>query len=337
MKHKNIAFFIPHLGCPHRCSFCDQQTISSSAAAPSAEEVRQTLLAASAGIADKQDTEIAFFGGSFTAIPQSAMCAYLEAAQPFLGEGGFGGIRISTRPDAISGEILSLLKQYGVTTIELGAQSMKDEVLLKNGRGHTAADVERASRFIKSHGFALGLQMMVGLPGDTEPADTRYTAKALLALSPDSVRIYPTVILPHTRLAEWYQTGEYIPMAFDTAVSVCAELLLLFHQNGVPVIRLGLHDSLEVAVQHIGGIYHPAFRELCENAIYLDRAQAALLGKIPGRYTVEVRPDCISKMAGQHRKNLRALEKAGYTLRIRGNPLVNQYEILLKGGGLPCS
>lgn len=336
MKHKNIAFFIPHLGCPHQCSFCDQRAISGSAAAPSVREVQRTLLEASAGIADKHDTEVAFFGGSFTAIPQSAMCAYLEAAQPFLGKDGFAGIRISTRPDAISGEILSLLKQYGVTTIEIGAQSMKDTVLLKNGRGHTAADVRRAARLIKSYGFALGLQMMVGLPGDTEPADAQYTAKALLALSPDCMRIYPAVILPHTRLAEWYQTGEYVTMAFDTAVSVCAELLLLFYQNGVPVIRLGLHDSSEVAVQHIGGIYHPAFRELCENMIYLSRAQTALSGKQPGSYTIEVHPGCVSKMAGQRRKNLLFFQKAGYKLKICENPQLDLYEISLKGGDLPC-
>lgn len=337
MKHKNVAFFIPHLGCPHQCSFCDQRTISGKAAAPSVGEVEKTLFEASADIADKHGAEIAFFGGSFTAIPQSVMCAYLEAAQPFLGEGGFAGIRISTRPDAISAEILSLLRQYGVTTIELGAQSMKDAVLLKNGRGHTAADVRRAAHLIKSCGFALGLQMMVGLPGDTELEDALYTAKALLALSPDCMRIYPTVILPHTRLAEWYQTGEYVPMTFDTAVSVCAEILLLFHQNGVPVIRLGLHDSPEVAARHIGGIYHPAFRELCENAIYLARAQSALSGKHFGSYTIEVRPDCISKMAGQHRKNLLFLQKAGYKLKVCGNPRLDLYEISLKGGDLSCS
>ena len=337
MKHKNVAFFIPHLGCPHQCSFCDQRAISGKVAAPSVGEVEKTLLEASADIADKRGAEIAFFGGSFTAIPRSTMCAYLEAAKPFLGKDGFAGIRISTRPDAISAEILSLLRQYGVTAIELGAQSMKDEVLLKNGRGHTAADVRRAAYQIKVHGFELGLQMMVGLPGDTEPEDALYTAKALLALSPDCMRIYPAVILPHTRLAEWYQMGKYVPMAFDTAVSVCAELLLLFHQNSVPVIRLGLHDSPEVAARQIGGIYHPAFRELCENMIYLTHARTALSGKAPGSYTIEVRPDCISKMAGQHRKNLLILQKSGYKLKICGNPQLDLYEISLKGGGSSCS
>ena len=332
MKHKNVAFFIPHLGCPYRCSFCDQKAISGNISAPSVEEVQRTLADAKSHIADRSNTEIAFFGGSFTALPEDTMRKYLEAAKPFLGKDGFAGIRISTRPDAVSSGLLSWLKQYGVSAVEFGAQSMKNDVLKRNGRGHTAEDVEHASHLVKEAGLSLGLQMMVGLPGDTKPTDAWFTAKRLLALTPDTMRIYPAVILPHTKLAVWYQSGEYVPMDFDTAVSVCAGLLWLFHQNGIPVIRLGLHDSPEVAVQHVGGIYHPAFRELCENALYLGRAEKALLGKAYGHYIAEVGPGCISKMVGQNRKNLLDLEQKGYYLHVRENPGLKKYEIMMKGG-----
>ena len=224
MKHKNIAFFIPHIGCPHCCSFCDQRAISGQNRAPSVLEITATLNTAYEQVADKSEAEIAFFGGSFTAIPRDMMIAYLEAANGFLGENGFKGIRISTRPDCIDAEILDVLKKYGVTTVELGAQTMRDEVLIKNQRGHTADDVRAASKLIKEYGFDLGLQMMVGLPEDTKKADAVFTANELIKLRPDCVRIYPAVILPHTKMAQWFSSGEYVPMKLDDAVEVCAEL-----------------------------------------------------------------------------------------------------------------
>ena len=332
MKHKNIAFFIPHLGCPHCCSFCDQRAISGSAAAPTVDSVQKTLEEASAAVRDKENCEIAFFGGSFTAILQEQMLAYLKAAKLFCGKDGFAGIRVSTRPDAVDEETLRLLKENGVTAVELGAQSMRDSVLLKNGRGHTAQDVRDAARRIKAHGFLLGLQMMVGLPGDTDPEDALFTARELIRLSPDFVRIYPAVILPHTQMAKWFESGEYIPMAFDTAVSVCAELLRLFAAADIPVIRLGLHDSPDVADKHIGGIYHPAFRELCEAKIWLDRMNALLAQKPKGKYTLSVPSSCISKAVGQHRTNIKKLQEAGYTVRVCGDPMLRFDEIKLKGG-----
>ena len=332
MKHKNIAFFIPHLGCPHCCSFCDQRAISGNASAPSPESVRKTLEEAFAAIEDRENCEIAFFGGSFTAIPKEQMLSYLKIAQPFCGEGGFGGIRVSTRPDAVDEEILLLLKEHGVTVIELGAQSMRDEVLIKNGRGHTAKDVRDAARRVKAKDFSLGLQMMVGLPGDTNPGDALFTAEELIALKPDFVRIYPAVILPHTQMAKWFQSGEYIPMWLDTAVSVCAELLLRFGAAKIPVIRLGLHDSPDVAQNHIGGIYHPAFRELCESKIWLDRMTALLADQQKGSYTFFVPVSCVSKAVGQHRTNIKKLREAGYTARVCGDPTLRFDEIKLKGG-----
>lgn len=332
MKHKNIAFFIPHLGCPHCCSFCDQRAISGSVSAPSAEAVKRTLEEAFSAIPDKENCEIAFFGGSFTAIPEEQMLAYLKTAQPFCKEGGFSGIRISTRPDAVSNRILSLLKEYGVTVIELGAQSMRDEVLSKNGRGHTAKDVRDAAYRIKANGFSLGLQMMVGLPDDTVPEAALFTAEELIALRPDFVRIYPAVILPHTQMAKWYERGEYVPMTLDTAVSVCAELLTRFAKANIPVIRLGLHDSPDVAKNHIGGIYHPAFRELCESKIWFDRMAKQLAGLPKGDYTFAVPQTCVSKAVGQRRSNIKKLQEAGYTVRVCGDPMLRFDEIQLKGG-----
>ena len=269
MAHANISVFIPHMGCPHACSFCNQRTISDTAHAPTPDEAEEIIKGAYEHITDPQkrsQTEIAFFGGSFTAIDRDYMTGLLAAAKKYTGEKGFCGIRISTRPDCIDEEILMLLKSYNVTAIELGAQSMNDEVLRLNDRGHTASDVENASRLIKAHGFELGLQMMVGLYGSTQ-ADELYTMRKIIALHPDTVRIYPVAVLAGTRLAELYKSGEYKLYPFEEAVRICGILYCAFTSCDIRVIRMGLHAEEGVGENMIAGFYHPAFGELVRSEI----------------------------------------------------------------------
>lgn len=321
-KRASVAIFVPHVGCPHRCSFCDQRTISGSTSIPHAEDVKAACERAISCGADPENTEIAFFGGSFTAVPRAYMLELLEAAKPYV-DGGFRGIRLSTRPDAIDREILGLLKAYGVTSIELGAQSMSDEVLNANERGHTAEDVERASKLVKEYGFTLGLQMMVGLYESTPELDI-YTADRLIALSPNEARIYPTVILKNTRLGELYTAGKYEPYSLNTAISLCSELLDKFENAGVSVIKLGLHSSADVEKDMLGGLYHPAFRELCEAERFRGRMEA-MIG-YDKSVTFTVSPTDLSKALGQKRSNIEYFRSKGVEVTVK--PDSNQSELI---------
>ncbi len=331
MKHANVSVFVPHIGCPHACSFCDQRTITGTAAAPTADDVRRACdVAVKSEKCSAENSEIAFFGGSFTAIEREYMLSLLTAALPYIEGGFFYGIRISTRPDCIDKEILSVLKAYRVTTVELGAQSMSDEVLCLNQRGHTAEDVRTAARQIKSAGFSLGLQMMTGLFGSTPDLD-RYTAQEFLKLHPDCVRIYPTAVLEHTALGTLYKSGAYIPQTLEEAVPLCAELLELFTENHIPVIRLGLHSGGNVEDGYLAGAYHPAFRELCEGEIYLRKMLGALENLPKSRvYTVEVSDKALSKAKGQQKRNEKALRNLGFQCTIKGNEFLKAYEIQIK-------
>lgn len=318
MKHANVALFVPNCGCPHRCSFCNQRTITGKLSQPTPDDVRNAADTALRTLgSDAAGAEIAFFGGSFTAIERSYMVSLLEAAVPYLRNGSFRGIRISTRPDAISPEILLILRHYGVTTIELGAQSMDDRVLAANGRGHTSGQIRQASELIRSEGFALGLQMMTGLLGDTDEG-ARRTASELAALSPDCVRIYPTIVLRGTALGELYLCGEYRPQTLNGAVALCAELLDFFEQRGIAVIRLGLHASPELERDMLAGPWHPAFRELCESKRFFTKLTKALYAQgVPkGPITIAVNPACVSQATGQKKRNLQVLNGFGYSVRI---------------------
>lgn len=311
MKKANVAIFVPNLGCPHACSFCDQREIAGQTAIPTPHDVEETARQALSQLGDSaRDAEIAFFGGSFTAIEPALMRSLLEAAAPFTGEGGFHGIRISTRPDAIDAGILALLKHYGVTAIELGAQSMDDGVLAANHRGHTPHDVVTASELIHAYGFELGLQMMTGLYTSSPELD-RQTARAIAALFPQTVRIYPTIIIEGTLLARYYREGSYLPQSLDDSVTLCAELLEFFEEKGIRVIRLGLHASESLENSYVAGPWHPAFRELCEGVIYRKKAQA-VLKTLPGNCrnaALFVSPRGVSKLSGQHRKNILSLSE----------------------------
>ena len=326
MKHANISVFVPHEGCTFACSFCNQKTISGERKEKcDSETVRRAVETAlkSPGYSP-ENTELAFFGGSFTAIERSRMLELLEAASPYVKSGRVKGIRVSTRPDAIDGERLDILKSCGVTSIELGAQSMREDVLIKNRRGHTARAVADASRLIKSYGFELGLQMMTGLYGDDD-AGAVETAEKLISLSPDTVRIYPTVVLEGTYLYELYRQGAYKPQTLEEAVTLCAKLLRMFYESSIPVIRLGLHSGGGVEEGYAAGAYHPAFRELCEGEIYFEAAKELLSKEPAGNKILLVPPKDISKMIGQSKTNLKRLTELGYNCKVNPPKITNPF------------
>ncbi len=326
MPHSNISIFVPHYGCPNQCSFCNQNSITGLKTPLSLSEVKKTCEKAFNEILDKSNTEIAFFGGSFTAINREYMLSLLNTVSEFIGEGKFKGIRISTRPDCIDNEILSILKKNKVTAIELGVQSMDDYVLSQNDRGHTAEAVISAVKLIKQYDFELGLQMMVGLYKSTPQLDI-FTAEEIIKLSPDTVRIYPVVILTGTKLATLFEKGEYIPYSIETAVEICSKLIELFEINNIKIIKLGLHASELVESEMIGGIYHPAFKELCYNRIYLDKILSKISSLKSRNIIIHVPKNSISKVVGQKKSNIIALNNLGFSVKIIPSLRLKEYDI----------
>ena len=315
MKKGNISLFIPHLGCPHKCSFCNQNTITGKQTQPSADDVRAAVETA---LKKKNyDYEIAFFGGSFTAIDREYMLSLLKAAYDYVKDGRVNGIRISTRPDCIDEEVLDILKKYGVTSIELGAQSMDDEVLRANFRGHTAEDVENASRLIKSYCVELGLQMMTGLYLDTNEKAIE-TAKKLIALSPDTIRIYPTVVLKNTYLAKLYEDEIYKPQTVDDAANLCTKIVPMFEKAGIRVIRLGLHSSPELKKNMISGAFHDSFGEIVKSRYMLNK----ILKYPPADYEIIVNSKSVSQLKGQQKRNIYFLMEEGYNIKVTVNDKV---------------
>jgi histone acetyltransferase (RNA polymerase elongator complex component) len=255
---------------------------------------------------------VAFYGGSFTALPFDTQTAYLAAVQPFIHAGQVAGIRLSTRPDCITNEILSLLKEHHVTTIELGVQSMDDAVLTLSGRGHTATDTMNATKLIRSHDFLLGLQLMPGLPGDSADGFMR-TVDTVIGLMPDFVRIYPALVIKDTPLEDLHASGRYMPLTLDDAVALCRKALERLDLAGIDVIRIGLQptEELEKPGTIIAGPYHPAFRELVESSILLDKMRSALrnLSEKTSQVTFQVNPKDLSASIGQRRSTIELLKK----------------------------
>ena len=311
-RHGNISVFVPHIGCPHRCSFCNQYGITGQNAAPTLDTVKQAVETAAAAPGYlPQQTELAFFGGSFTAIEPEYMKQLLEIGAAYVHTGLGSGIRISTRPDAVDDGVLALLREHAVTAVELGCQSMEDRVLRLNDRGHTAEQVRRAAERVRAFGFSLGLQMMTGLYGDTDEGAMR-TAQEIIRMSADTVRIYPTLVLEGTRLCALYRSGEYRPQTLDGAVRLAARLVMRFEENGVRVIRTGLHtvdtDRL------VAGPWHPAFGELCAGEVLLEQVigQIREKGLAPGSLHITVPRGFRSKMVGQNKRNIEFLSRMGY-------------------------
>ncbi len=291
-KKRYIApVFVPHLGCPNDCIFCNQKKITNHKQAVDKKDVIESIESYRRYFPDQGvEREIAFFGGSFTAIDFDAMVEYLKIAKDYKDKGLIEYIRLSTRPDAIDLKILDTLKYYGVDIIELGVQSMNDLVLEANNRGHNSKSVYEASKLIKSYGFTLGHQIMPGLYKDSYDL-IMDTAKQVIAIGPDIVRIYPTLVITNTRLEALYKAGIYQPLALDEAVEISKELLLLFNQAKIQVIRIGLQptDNITLGKDVVAGPFHPSMRSLVEESIYYDILDQAFKDyKILDRDEIEI-------------------------------------------------
>ena len=281
-KEYVIPIFVPHLGCPNDCVFCNQKSISGQKKNITKEDAKKTIEYYLENIKDKDGKkEIAFFGGSFTGIEVEKQEELLQVAYEYIKQGQVDSIRISTRPDYINKEILKRLKKYKVKTIELGVQSANDYILKKANRGHNFNDVKKASKLIRWYGFNLGHQMMVGLPESTR-IDEINTAKALVKLKPKMVRIYPVLVIKGTKLEQDYIEKNYESLSVVQAVETCKELVKIFVKHHIDVIRVGLQNTDEISEpgtensEVVAGPYHPAFRQLVESSLWYD----AIVNKI---------------------------------------------------------
>lgn len=307
-RHANIPIFVPQLGCPHACIFCDQKSITGQAGFDPA--ALDTAMAA-VGKAGKE-REIAFFGGSFTAIPRPLMITLLERAAAYVAEGRAAGIRLSTRPDAVGEEVLTILRRYPVTTVELGIQSTDDRVLNAALRGHDAATSAEACRRVKAFGFELVGQMMIGLPEST-PAAEEKTARDLVAYGVDAARIYPLLVFPDTALFDAVKKGRYRPLTVTEAVARTMPPYEIFAEAMRPVIRIGLCESDGLRhTEQVAGPYHPALGELVLNEFYYRKIAGWLSGLTnkPDKVGILSAPGTLSQVIGQKKRNLRRLEAA---------------------------
>ena len=316
VRHVNIPIFIPHMGCPNMCVFCNQRSISGKMSFD-ISHVKADIETALSTVSKEDFVEIAFFGGSFTGIDRTLMTDLLSLAQNYVDEGRVTSIRLSTRPDYISNEILDILSSYSVGTIELGLQSMDDEVLVACKRGHTSEQAVRACKMIKERGFSLIGQMMIGLPRSTVDKEIA-TAEIICNLGADGARIYPTVVFYETELCSMMQSGEYSALSNDDAALRTAVALRVFADNGVPCIRVGLQsgENLSDEAHVAGGANHSAIGEMAMSALYFDKICEQLDAKItdnaPDILTIFCPMGEISKVVGQKRKNIEKIrEKYG--------------------------
>ncbi len=288
-QYRVIPIFLPMLACPHRCVYCNQYVISGQQRLPDVEDVRNTVERNLSTIPSDFHKRIAFFGGSFTCLPSAIRDRYLDAVQPYVLSGQVEGIQISTRPDYVDESVLQSLKHKNVKLIELGAQSLDDEILKRCGRGHGVADVERASALVRRFGIALGLQMMVGLPGDTREK-SMHTAKLISEFGACCTRIYPTLVVEGTALAEDFRKGRYLPLSLEEAVDWCKDLYRFFVKEGVAVLRLGLHptEDLRNGGNLLAGPFHVSFKELVLTALWRDRISSQIAAEQREDITVVV-------------------------------------------------
>ena len=315
-----VPIFVPHMGCPHQCVFCNQASITGSDPDEVLSSITQrineiyekaSLHSPTDSLDNAKRRQIAFYGGSFTGIEKRVQIQLLSAVQPLMRRRFVDSIRISTRPDYIDRQGLDLLKTYGVRTVELGIQSMVEEVLRRSRRGHTTDNVLRSVELLQGDGFEVGIQIMVGLPGDDMEGNA-HTVDRVIQLNPHFVRIYPTVVLRGTPLERWFRSGRYTPLSLERAVDLCKGSFLKFSRAGIPVIRLGLQSTPELETTDciLGGPYHPAFGHLVESSIFFD--MASYLMKKHGQcesVRVKVSPFDLSNIRGQKNRNLHHLEE----------------------------
>ncbi len=343
-----IPIFIPHQGCPHKCAFCDQSIITSKRRAlPHETEIRQQVDTWLGYRGDRRSVELAFFGGNFLGLAPDQTRSLLQIAQQLIEEKKIHAVRCSTRPDTIHKQSLDLASQFALTTVEIGVQSMDDPVLLKANRGHTAQDTIRAARLLDEYRINKGMQMMVGLPGDT-PGKSVATARAIADLSPDFVRIYPLMVLKNSLVHRWYTRGEYTPMALDDCVTLVAAIHEIFENKGIPVIRMGLQasDLLQESETMVAGPWHPAFGHLVFSRRMLNRAINTLdpitsREHGPGKkstITLKVHPVSESQLRGDRNKNLVILSNRypRAEIGITADHLVNPGQLAVDRPGPGC-
>lgn len=314
-KQYIIPIFVPHLGCPNDCVFCNQKSISGQAKQVTKEDVKNIIEEHLKYIKKDSKVEVAFFGGSFTGIEEAKQEELLSTAYEYIKQKKVDSIRISTRPDYIDKKILKRLKKYKVKTIELGVQSANDYILKKAGRGHTFEDVVKASKLIRWYGFNLGHQMMVGLPESTK-LDEINTAKELIKLKPKMVRIYPVLVIHNTKLEKNYLEGKYKPLTVVQAVETCKEIVPLFREKGIDIIRIGLQNTDEITdpsvkgSEVVAGPYHPAFRQLVEANLWYDDILKRIkeMNTKVKKVKIIINPKDVNNVVGHKRENIKKLK-----------------------------
>ena len=334
-KRNIIPIFIPHYGCPNDCVFCNQRKITGMSTDISNSDVENTILEYLSYFKRKDNVEVAFYGGSFTAIPIDKQSEFLKVAYKYKEKGLVNFIRLSTRPDAIDDEILSNLKKYGVDIIELGVQSLDLEVLRLSNRGHDAKCVYESSKLIKDCGFLLGLQQMVGLPGDSLEKSL-FTAREFVKLEPYCVRIYPTLVIKETALYKNLRDGSYNTLDLETSIKYVADLLNVYYKNDINVIRVGLQptENINYDGDVVAGAFHPAYRQLVE-AYYF---KAGLLNyfekskNVSDEILIFANGKNISNISGQKANNKsEMIKKLGISkINLREKNLDN-FELEIKG------
>jgi histone acetyltransferase (RNA polymerase elongator complex component) len=330
VKKVTVPFFISHQGCPHTCVFCDQRAISNSSGdIPTVEEILAKI-GTWRGTAGERPLEAAFFGGTFTALPVAVQDNLLQPLQGLLASGEISSVRISTRPDYIDDATVSRLARKGVTIIELGVQSMDDEVLDLSVRGHSAADSEAAIRCIRDGGLTVGAQLMPGLPGDT-PSKSFHSLQRVIAAGADFLRFYPVIVLRGTALARRFQSGDYVPLTVEAGVQLCKVLLHESMLAAVPVIRIGLQaDEGLNKTTVLGGCWHPSLGRLTRSELYYDLL-CTLLSDTPAGLpcTILCHPSRVSEVTGQGRINLKRLGDRVETAQVKADESLTKEELVV--------
>lgn len=334
MRSIVIPIFVPHLGCPHTCVFCNQKKIAGNFPRPTSATVRKIACEFLDTIKNKDNVyvEVAFYGGSFTGIPTDWQEELLGEAYKLKKENLINGIRLSTRPDYINEEVIKRLLKYEVSTVELGVQSLDENILIKNERCHTAQDVDKAIKLLREAHLQIGIQLMPGLAGDTRETVLETTRK-VLDLKPNLVRIYPTVVIKETKLAKWFREGEYHPWSLEQTIDICAEMLILFLQYNIKVIRIGLQatENLQPGKDLLGGPYHPALGELVKSRVFRKQMEFIIINNSYGykKLSIACCHRQLSKIKGQHSQNIKYLqEKYNLKLEIQANENISM-DILL--------